>query len=136
MSAQDPVLYVLKLESNKWYVGVTNDMTQCMAEHLTAKCKWTHRYKPTVIATKYAVSSSNQEDLLSKEIASLMWMHGINNVRGGDFNKMGDYTISDELKLGWFLFDNLNHTSTEVRGFLDRELPCAVDDDEFDDDED
>lgn len=133
MTSTDPVLYVLKLEEGKWYVGISSDMTKTMVDHLTAKCKWTHRYKPSVIDKKYAVSPSNQETLVGKEVASLMWLYGINNVRGGDFNKMGNYTKMDEFQMGWFLFRHLDYSSTDVREFMDRELQCAVDDDEYDD---
>jgi predicted GIY-YIG superfamily endonuclease len=43
------VTYVLKLEEDKWYVGLTTNLNQRLTQHFTGDgAKWTQLFKPKV----------------------------------------------------------------------------------------
>ena len=78
-------IYVLRLISNKFYVGKSRNVTKRYAEHLNGVASfWTKKYKPVAIDKVIENVSPFEEDKMTKEYMSI---HGINNVRGGSYVK-------------------------------------------------
>lgn len=80
------IIYVLLLQSNKYYVGSTDDLDRRFAEHLSDKgSEWTRLHKPVKIEEFHPETSIFDEDLTTK---LLMIKHGIKNVRGGSHSSL------------------------------------------------
>jgi predicted GIY-YIG superfamily endonuclease len=80
-------IYVLKLMSNKYYVGKTNDFKKRFQQHLKGLGpEWTKIHKPLKI-TEIITNSSNifEED---NKVKKYMMDFGINNVRGGSYSNL------------------------------------------------
>jgi predicted GIY-YIG superfamily endonuclease len=76
-------IYVLLLESNKWYVGSTRNVAQRFQEHKMGKgSTWTTIYRPVKIDRVVKNASPFDEDKITKEY---MATYGIDNVRGGSY---------------------------------------------------
>ena len=85
-------LYVLRLEDDNWYIGITRDLNKRFEQHKTGKgAKWTRLHKPVSIhetvhlgpvSKKYACSIEDQATL---EYAAI---YGEAYVRGGSFCKL------------------------------------------------
>lgn len=77
-------VYVLKLDSNKWYVGKTSRPIQLRTlEHSQYKgAEWTRQYKPVSVEKIIKNADAFDEDKYTK---IYMAKHGINNVRGGSY---------------------------------------------------
>lgn len=82
-------LYVLELENDKWYVGISSDLTKRLDQHRFGKgAKWTQLYKPIRVAytedlgmIDYSVAAAT-ETMRTKQA---MRKYGTENVRGGSF---------------------------------------------------
>jgi len=81
MSSKQYIIYTLKLENNKFYVGKTQNMERRFNEHKLGTCEWTRINKPISILSQVE-GSAFDEDRITKE---LMSEHGIDNVRGGSY---------------------------------------------------
>lgn len=92
-------LYVLKLEDDKWYVGITSKSPEeRFYEHLHHKraAYWTMKYKPLEIEITEdlgVVSKEHAEKYENKITRLLMKERGLNNVRGGDLRSTTPYVI-------------------------------------------
>jgi len=92
-------LYVLKLENDKWYVGITSKTPEIrMHEHINGirVAYWTAKYKPTELALEEdlgQVSKNQAEKYENKITRQLMRQHGLNNVRGGDLTSTEEYIV-------------------------------------------
>ena len=76
-------IYILKLQSGKYYVGKTKDIfTRLDAHRNGTACTWTKKYKPIFAERIIERASIFDEDKFTKEY---MNKHGINNVRGGSY---------------------------------------------------
>ena len=76
-------IYVLKLESVKYYIGKSNDIHKRFQQHLNGiGSSWTKKYKPLKIEQIINNTSPFDEDKITKE---LMNKYGIDNVRGGSY---------------------------------------------------
>lgn len=98
-------LYILNLEHDKWYVGITTQGPEKrFNEHKSAirAANWTKRHKPLEIE-KWEdlgiVSKEHAEAYENKVTRSLMKERGLNNVHGGDltgvesmFKDLDEYT--------------------------------------------
>lgn len=102
-------LYVLKLESDKWYVGITSKTPkerfwQHKNGYLAAR--WTKKYKPlSIYDTKdLGVCTIEQAQLYEGRVTrKYMEEYGDNNVRGGDLTDDVEYIR----RFGWiFTKDN------------------------------
>ena len=79
-------IYVLKLESGKYYIGKSNDIPKRFEQHLNGiGSSWTKKYKPLKIEKIINNTSPFDEDKITKE---LMNKYGIDNVRGGSYSNI------------------------------------------------
>jgi len=75
-------IYILRLESGKYYVGKTDDVPKRYQEHLNGQgSAWTKKYPPVTLI-KTVEGSPFDEDKITKEY---MGKYGIENVRGGSY---------------------------------------------------
>jgi predicted GIY-YIG superfamily endonuclease len=83
MSSKPLIVYALRLENDKWYIGKTRDLEKRYQEHETGPgSSWTSLHKPIDIEEKLEDASDFDEDKLTKQY---MAKYGINNVRGGSY---------------------------------------------------
>lgn len=77
-------VYVLKLESGKFYVGKTGNVQRRFKEHMTGykSSSWTRKYKPIRVEEVYHDADSLDEDKIT---VKYMMDHGVDNVRGGPY---------------------------------------------------
>lgn len=79
----NPVVYVLKLEEGKIYVGITMNLNLRIAQHWSGQgAQWTKRYKPLELIQVIAFGSKSLENKVT-----LLYMKewGVENVRGGSY---------------------------------------------------
>jgi len=95
-------IYILKLISNKFYVGKSQNPIKRFLEHINGKgSTWTTKYKPKEIFKIIPNASPFDEDRYVKEY---MNEYGIENVRGGSYVKevlddIEKYTIKKEIRI-------------------------------------
>ena len=77
-------IYVLKLSSNKYYVGkTTKSVQERFLEHVQNNgSEWTKLYEPIEIIEHFQTSDVYDEDKITKKY---MGIYGIENVRGGSY---------------------------------------------------
>ena len=76
-------IYILKLNSNKYYVGKTFNPTFRLDSHFKSNgSRWTMKYKPIKVLKIIPNCDNFDED---KYTIKYMGIYGINNVRGGTF---------------------------------------------------
>jgi hypothetical protein len=79
-------IYILELESNKYYIGKTTNPEFRLDKHFDTSTSgasiWTNKYKPVKIIEIHANSDNFDED---KYTLKYMEKYGIDNVRGGSF---------------------------------------------------
>ena len=81
------VIYILKLEQGKYYVGKTNDIDNRLDKHYNnTGSYWTTKYKP--IDPPYAVYYNCDDFDEDKYTIQMMAKYGIDDVRGGSFTKI------------------------------------------------
>ena len=87
-------IYVLYLENEKYYVGITKDLPNRFAEHkLRMGAAWTTKNKVIGIVYTKDLRTANKADAEKKEndlTKELMKCFGIDDVRGGDFCRVSD----------------------------------------------
>lgn len=77
-----PLVYVLKLEDDCWYVGITHNFNHRYAQHLSGDgAKWTRLHKPVSIER---IVWNGCEQKITEECITL---YGRDKVRGGTFTK-------------------------------------------------
>ena len=90
-------LYVLKLEDDKWYVGITSRTPEeRFKEHQSgfAGAAWPKRYKPIEIHDKKDLGDLDKEaaELYEKRVTrKYIKQYGLKNVRGGDLTRTDSY---------------------------------------------
>lgn len=79
-------LYVLKLSKNKYYVGHTDDLTNCFRDHNSGiHCLWTKKYKP--IEYLEIIHKGDIWDLNILEL-KIFFKYGLENVRSFNYNSI------------------------------------------------
>jgi len=77
-----PVVYVLKLEDDCYYVGITLNLNQRLAQHWTGSgAGWTKLHKP--IEVLRVVYQGHEQDITNDMIA----LYGRDKVRGGNHTR-------------------------------------------------
>jgi predicted GIY-YIG superfamily endonuclease len=81
-----PVVYVLKLEDECWYVGITMDLNKRLGQHFSGDgAKWTKMHKPIgVDKIIYPADGDTIENDTTKEYMAL---YGTEKVKGGSWCK-------------------------------------------------
>lgn len=106
-------LYVLQLEDNKYYVGITTQTPEKrFLQHKNgfAGAAWAHKHKPIAIHdTKDlgVVPAATAEQFENKVVRLYIKKYGIDNVRGGDLRtteklvpRFGRYWVKDYWQAG------------------------------------
>ena len=79
--------YVLRLEEDRWYVGVTTQLKHRIDQHFSGKgAKWTQQFSPIEV---YELYNGDQEELVTEKY---MEQHGYGMVRGGSYTMVSDLT--------------------------------------------
>ena len=92
-------LYVLKLEKDKYYVGITSQTVEKrFNEHKTGirAANWTKKYKPVEIVHSRMLGIITKQDtevIENKAVREYINTYGINKVRGGDITDTIDLFI-------------------------------------------
>ena len=80
------VLYTLKLEHDKYYVGVSTNFNSRLKQHKNGiGAEWTKHYHFVSVLNTKLVNHDLDED---NEVKKLMMEHGIDNVRGGSYSNI------------------------------------------------
>ena len=83
-------IYVLKLQTNKYYVGKTENPDIRLNSHVSGSgSAWTKKYKPIKIIEMFEGDKYDED----KYVHKYMDKYGIDNVRGGSYSKMKLTTI-------------------------------------------
>jgi hypothetical protein len=86
-------IYVLKLESNKYYIGRTSNPEFRLNQHNNScGSNWTNLHKPIELINIFNTSDNYDED---KYTLKYMEIFGIDNVRGGSFCQI---ELTDDIK--------------------------------------
>jgi predicted GIY-YIG superfamily endonuclease len=113
-------LYILELSQQKYYVGITGDITVRMGEHRTGRgSQWTSHYEfvDMIHARSYTgKNKAEMEDLETETTITLMREHGISNVRGGKYThiNLSPQQIAEIKQRGQFIDQIDNETDSET----------------------
>lgn len=98
----DIFLYVLTLENDRFYVGLTSDLDRRVEQHFSAAgAEWTKLYRP--VRLMHSINTGTQdgwraEAMEGEATIALMMAHGIDNVRGGHFSQIETAGIEPALR--------------------------------------
>jgi GIY-YIG catalytic domain-containing protein/zinc knuckle protein len=105
------VIYILKCEDEKYYVGKTEKISNRIQDHIDGNgSEWTKQYKPLDIVEQIHNCDDFDED---KYTLRYMSDYGIDNVRGGSFSTI---VLDDETK---------TYINRMIRGSTDRCFKCG-----------
>lgn len=80
------IIYILKLENDKYYIGKTHDIIKRLHFHKNnLGSEWTKKYKYKSVIKTINSNSPFDED---KYVKIYMDKYGIDNVRGGSYNQI------------------------------------------------
>jgi len=82
-----PSLYVLKLEEDNYYIGMSYNLNFRWSQHWSGSgAKWTRLHKPVeVVKVIYPATEAGIENRITKEY---MEVYGSDKVRGGNYCKV------------------------------------------------
>lgn len=90
MNSKLIIIYILKLECGKYYVGQSKNFRERIKKHFSGQgSAWTKKYSPIEILTQRELSTSYWRDALEIEnelTLELMILVGWENVRGGNWS--------------------------------------------------
>lgn len=79
-----PIVYVLKLEDDCWYVGITLDLNKRLGQHWSGEgAKWTKLHKP--ISVEKILFPADGETIENDTTKEYMELYGKEKVRGGSW---------------------------------------------------
>ena len=86
LNPQGLTIYVLKQQSDKYYIGKSKRLEVRIRAHFEGQgCAWTQKYPPISVVEKIENCDPYDEDKITKKY---MGMYGIDNVRGGSYSKI------------------------------------------------
>lgn len=95
------VVYVLYLEDEKWYVGLTHDVERRFEEHCNGRgAEWTRIHKPIEIVFRWHTPTNKRaegEDIENKTTIEMMKVFGRENVRGGYYVAIDQNAVDEML---------------------------------------
>ena len=122
-SGSQYLLYVMQLQHNKWYVGITENLERRRSQHSSGKgSTWTRLHPVLCIHDVSKVTEDSKVGAESKRVAELMWQHGVNNVRGAEHCNTWPFDKSDIDRLVHYLGHHLELDYNEVRQRLESQL--------------
>ena len=78
-------VYVLALEDDCWYVGITYNLNLRMGQHWAGEgAKWTRLHKPVRLAEVIYPANKDTENQITEKYREL---YGTDKVRGGKWTK-------------------------------------------------
>ncbi len=81
-----PIIYILKLNNNKYYVGRTTNLDNRIRDHKYGYgSAWTKKHGFVELLETFNNESPFYEDMIVK---TMMHTHGIENVRGGSYSQI------------------------------------------------
>jgi hypothetical protein len=99
-------IYVLKLESGKWYIGRSKNVQERIREHQNNNgSEFTKLFKIIKLEKSFKVKSIFDED---NTVKLLMMKYGVENVRGGTYSKL---ILEDSVKS--FLIAEFRHANNQ-----------------------
>jgi len=108
------IIYILKLEDGKYYVGQTNKLEQREKEHFSGKgANFTRKFKPhKLIRTFKTGTHNNKKALLYETFITLLVMnhYGWQNVKGGKLLNLNQRKI-DSSSMG----GRIKHIKNRIR---------------------
>lgn len=121
--APEPVeiyLYVLALTDGCYYVGLTSDVSQRMAQHYGGEgAEWTKLHPPIRILHTINTGTKDgraAEQLEDEVTATLMLRYGIDKVRGGHFSYPDQELVETQLR-GHGLWEKIKQAEIGHRAF-------------------
>jgi predicted GIY-YIG superfamily endonuclease len=79
-----PIVYVLKLEDDCWYVGITMDLNKRLSQHWSeGGAKWTKLHKP--VAVDKIIFPADADTIENDTTREYMEKYGKDKVRGGSY---------------------------------------------------
>ncbi len=89
-----PCVYVLKLEDDCWYVGITYNLNIRMAQHWGGSgAKWTRLHKPlSIVEVVYPAVKATENEVTKQYFER----YGKERVRGGSWCRIGQDTSESE----------------------------------------
>ena len=125
-------VYVLILEDMCWYVGKTANLENRIQQHQKGQgSMWTKKHHFVKLHHYEEVSNRSSSSEESRRTAELMFKHGVNRVRGGEFIKTEDFTLDDLQALTVTIGHILDKDFKEVKKTLRIQLlpppspPCS-----------
>ncbi len=110
------ILYILKLEQDKYYVGITDNFEKRLNEHKNGTGSvWTKLYKYINTFENKEVSNELAEYEETKLTCKLMLDFGVNNVRGAQFCQIEPFFKEDIEHLVSTIGHNLKMKYEDVR---------------------
>ena len=83
------LIYILKLEKDKIYIGQTDNIQTTYEENINGQiCDWTKLYKPYKIERLFDFEMNKEFSDVNKITEDYMSTYGINNVRGGIYSNI------------------------------------------------
>jgi len=95
------ILYVLKLQQDKYYVGITVDFTNRLQKHKNGSgAYWTKKYPVLEVISIQNILEKHAKFEETKLTCEMMLKYGINNVRGAQYCQLHEFseTNTEEFK--------------------------------------
>lgn len=82
-----PILYVLKLENDCYYIGMSHNLNNRLSQHIQGKgSKWTKINK--FVSVEKVVFPANEKGIENRVTLEYIAKYGSDKVRGGSFTKV------------------------------------------------
>ena len=111
-------IYVLKLTSDKYYIGRSNSIYKRLLDHINNKgAAWTKKYKFKSILSIEKMINNKHENNKTKELINI---YGIQNVRGGCYCTIKSITMDDFNKLEQSSIENKCYNCGTIGHYINK----------------